>query len=499
MKLTKQTLSRRGEQVYADFTLPEKVLQFGEGEFLRGFADWMIHRMNNNGLFGGRIVVIQNSPEGSVAELNEQDGLYTMLLRGVRNGTAVENREIVSSISRGINPYEDYEAFLACAANPDLRVIVSHTGPDALTFRSEDRPDDRPPVSFAGKLTAFLYRRFTQFSGDHTKGFILLPCEPADQNGEILKRLVLTYAQNWGLPAGFSWWLMNSNHFLNTLVDRIVTGFPKDEIERLEAELGYEDALLNAGEVFHLWVIEGERELELELPFAEAGLRVIWTDDLSPYRNRNVRIMNGAHTMTVLAAFLAGQDTVDGCTRDEPIRRFIREGIMEEVIPNLMVHDEELRRFASALFERFANPFIRHDLLSLTSYSVSRFRVRVLPSLLEYMGRFGKVPRVLSLSLAALIAFYRGAEIRTNALIGSRDGAEYRIIDDRLVLEFFRDIWTGYDGSEESLERLCRTVLENRTLWGMDLTKHASLAEAVCEGLSGIIRNGMRETLKTRL
>ncbi len=273
--------------------LSERVLQFGEGVFLRGFVDWMIDRMNRAGLFNGRVVVIQPLPYGAVDQLNEQDGLYTLLLDGVRNGRVVKSRQIISSISRGINPYRDYDEFLRCAGNPELRFIVSNTTEAGIVFNRAERLIDSPPASFPGKLTALLHARFGEFNSDIGKGLVLLPCELIERNGDQLKRCVLEAAECWGLGAGFVEWVEKANIFTNTVVDRIVTGYPAGEAPAIFEDLGYQDALLDAGESYHSWVIEGPQCLADELPFHRAGLHVLWTGDVTPYRDRKVRILNG--------------------------------------------------------------------------------------------------------------------------------------------------------------------------------------------------------------
>jgi tagaturonate reductase len=286
--------------------LPERVLQFGEGGFLRGFVDWMIHGMNRQGLFNGRVVVVQPIPQGQVATLQQQGGAYTILMRGIEKGKVIEQQEVITSISRGINPYTDFDEYLHCAHNSDLRFIVSNTPEAGIAIDSEDRLTDQPPASFPAKLTRLLLERYNAFAGELSKGFVLLPCELIDRNGDRLKEAVLQTATAWNLDAEFVEWVQRANIFTNTLVDRIVTGYPKDEIQTLWDESGYRDNLFDTSEPFHLWVIEGPASLATELPLAKAGFNVILTDNMKPYRDRKVGILNGAHTTTALAAYLAG-------------------------------------------------------------------------------------------------------------------------------------------------------------------------------------------------
>ncbi len=468
--------------------LPEKVLQFGEGGFLRGFADWMIHRMNRRGVFRGRVVVVQPIEQGNAAALNAQDGLYTLLRRGLEQGRIVADREVVSSISRAINPYEDFAGFLACAGIPDLRIIISNTTEAGIAYRGGERYEDVPQASFPGKLTRFLHERFLRFSGSREKGFLILPCELIDRNGDNLKRIVLSLAEEWKLGAGFSAWLREANVFCNTLVDGIMTGYPKDEIDALQREAGYEDALYDTGELFRLWVVEGPEQVKEEFPLHEAGMDVVWTGDMTPYRTRKVRILNGAHTMTVLGAYLAGKNTVGECMDDPLIAGYMKRTIDTEIIPVLTLPESELRIFADEVLQRFANPFIRHYLLSIALNSAAKYKARVLPTITDYCAKFGTAPDGLSWSMAALIAFYRGTEIRDGALAGRRGGEEYLVKDDPDVLEFFRNLWAGPEARDPAAA--ARRVLASRRLWDADLNGLPGFAGKVSAGLAAILSDG---------
>jgi tagaturonate reductase len=476
--------------------VPEKVLQFGEGNFLRGYADWMFHEMNKRGVFQGSITAMNPTNRGSVESLNRQNGIYTLLLRGLQEGKVVENREVITSIRRGINPYKEYDEFLKCAENADLRIIVSNTTEAGINLHPDDRYEDTPPVSFPAKLTVLLHKRYKAFGGESSKGVIILPCELIEKNGETLKRMILELAERWMLQKEFTNWLEVSCHFLNTLVDRIVPGYPKDEAEELTGKLGYRDDLLVTAEPYHLLVIEGDAALAEELPFHKAGLNVIWTKDLTPYRTRKVRILNGAHTMTVLAAFLSGKDTVKECIDDEIMNAYMLKGIREEVIPTLDMPQAELAAYADTVLERFANPFIRHYLLSISLNSVSKFKTRVLPSILEYVKRKDELPSCLTFSLAALLAFYRGVEIRGTALLGRRNGIEYCIQDSAEILEMFKTFWSHCDGSRTGIELLAATVLGRTDLWDADLNNVKGLTVAVSEHLYNILNRGIVSVMK---
>ena len=478
--------------------MPEKVLQFGEGNFLRAFVDYMIDETNSNDMFGGSIVAVQPIEQGLIGMLNEQDGLYTVILRGLENGEKVVVKKVVTSISRGINPYQNFEDYKDCMKNPELRFIVSNTTESGITYNAPDKITDTPPTSFPAKITALLHERYKIFNGDLTKGFIFIPCELIDNNGSALKEIVIQYSKEWGLEEGFLNWIEKANYFTNTLVDRIVTGYPRDEVEMLTQELGYKDNLINTAEIFHFFVIEGPKELSEELPFHKIGLNVVWTDDATPYKARKVRILNGGHTMSVLAAYMSGKDTVGEMMEDENFVEFLKLGIFEEIIPTLDLEYEDLKSFADAVFDRFANPFIKHYLLSISLNSVSKYKTRVLPSILEYNKRKGKLPKVLTMSFAALIAFYKGGEIKDGALMGKRNGEEFKIMDDASTLEFFKDGWAKCDNSLEGITELVKNVCKKEDFWEMDLNDVEGFADSVITILHNITtnENGMYEEIK---
>ena len=408
---------------------PERVIQFGEGGFLRGFVDWMIQKLNDAGEFNGNIVVVQPIEQGMCDMLTAQNCGYTHFIRGVEG---VE-KTVVNSISRCVKPYEDYDAFLALAHNPDFRFIVSNTTEAGIAYVEGDKLTDRPAKSYPAKLTALLYERFKAGLG----GFIILPCELIDQNGVKLREIVLRYAKEWELGADFINWVETENHFCFTLVDRINTGYPKGE----DMNLGYEDNLVNTSEYFHLWVIQGDAKLAEEIPFHKIGLNVIWTDNLEMYRTRKVRILNGAHTSTVAYAMLSGFDTVKSCIEDEKMYAYIKKCVFEEIIPTLDLPKEELVEYANSVLERFANPYINHYWSSIVLNSVSKFKVRVLPSITEYIKRYNKMPETLLFAFANLIKLYK------------TDMAN----DDKDVMEFMKNAST-------------KEILANTSLWDEDLS-----------------------------
>ncbi|MBQ2664464.1 MAG: tagaturonate reductase [Clostridia bacterium] len=379
----------------------ERVLQFGEGNFLRGFVDWMFDRLNKErgGDFG--VVVVQPRQGNKVARLNAQEGLYTLYSRGLINGVKAEELRVVDCITRGINPYEDTEEFFECAKNPALRYITSNTTEAGIEYRQDEC--DFTSTTFPGRLTMFLKARYDAGLG----GFLILPCELIDRNGDTLKEYVIQYASDWNYGEDFIRWVNEENSFMNTLVDRIVTGYPHDTAEEMEAKWGYNDKLINTTELFHLWVIEGDKKYAEELPFDKIGLNVIWTDDVTPYKKRKVRILNGAHTMMSSAAMLMGKETVLNSMEDEALVNLVRKGMFDEIIPTIDMPENELVRFANDVIDRFRNPFINHHLSDIALNSVSKFKVRVLPSIKDYADNFGKLPQCLVFSLAALIVFYK--------------------------------------------------------------------------------------------
>ncbi|RKW35754.1 MAG: tagaturonate reductase [Lachnospiraceae bacterium] len=381
----------------------ERIIQFGEGGFLRGFVDYFFQKLNDKGLFEGSVVVVQPIKTGMCDILKEQNCEYNLFLRGVDNGKVVDEHTHIDIISRCINPYEDYESYLNLAKNPDFRFIVSNTTEAGIVYEDDNKLTDSPANSFPAKLTALLYERFRE----RLSGFIILSCELIDHNGDELLKCCKQYANRWELGEEFVKWLERENSFCSTLVDRIVTGFPRDEHKALEERIGQKDNMMDTAEIFHLWVIQGDHEDEL--PLQRAGFNVVWTDNVDPYKKRKVRILNGAHTSMVLAARMYGLETVGECMKDEKVVSILKKAVFEEIIPAIG-DTEDNRNFGNAVFERFANPFIRHQLLSIALNSVSKFRARVLPTILEFKEQRGRYPQILSFSLAALIAFYKTDE-----------------------------------------------------------------------------------------
>jgi tagaturonate reductase len=485
------TLRKNRYEGYLLESAPEKVLQFGEGNFLRAFADYFIDVANEAVGYNGKIVVVQPISQGLSDTINAQRGLYTLYLRGSKDGRTVSNKRVVSSISRCINPYLEYQNFLNCALNPDLRIIISNTTEAGIAFDETISFDDAPAKSFPGKLTRFLYERFSFFGGDRSKGFIILSCELIDNNGKELKRCVLQHCARWGLKKDFITWLDDANLFCSTLVDRITTGYPKDEADALNEENGYVDKLLDTAEPFGLWVIEGPARLAEELPFARANLPVIVCDDQTPYKKRKVRILNGAHTSMILGAYLAGKDYVRDCVEDEAIYRYMHKLIFEEVIPTLTLPERELKDFALSVIERFRNPFIDHSLLAIALNSTAKWKARVLPSIKEYVARFRKIPPLLLFSFAAYAKFYSGAEQNGDTVIGRRGDDEYVIADDAFVLSFF------LEHAGDSADALIRALCRNTQMWGEDLSLIPGFEESALAAFTLMEEKSLYEAIQT--
>lgn len=493
--LSYQTLKETNYDGYLLENAPERILQFGEGNFLRAFVDYFIDMMNEHTGFNSKVVLVQPIPGGLdfARIINEQDGLYTLYLRGFENGGKVNSRRVISCVSRCLNAYANYDALMDCASNPNLRFITCNTTEAGIVYDPSCQMTDTPPSSYPAKLTQFLYRRFQIFGKTAGKGFIILSCELIDNNGRELEKCVLQYAEQWGLDPTFIQWVKAENIFCSTLVDRIVTGYPRSETEHLNRENGYIDQMLDTGEIFGFWVIEGPQSLGEELPFAEAGLPVLITDDHRPYKQRKVRILNGAHTAMVLGAYLAGQDIVRDCMNDEVICGYMNKAIYDEIIPTLTLPRDELVEFAHSVTERFKNPFIDHSLLSISLNSTSKWKARVLPSFLNYVERTGELPPCLTASFAFYLAFYRGVRSDASGLTGHRGDSEYRIQDDPSVLEFY-SAHMGCGNSE-----LVHDAMSRKDFWGQDLTRIPGFEAAVVQILNDIDTVGSYEVMRRLL
>lgn len=487
-RLNYEVLKKSGYPGYILKDAPEKVLQFGEGNFLRAFVNYWFDVANEKAGWNGKCVLVQPIQAGLAGMINEQEGLYTLYLRGRENGEKVDRKRVISCVSRALNPYEEsgYEAMMKLARSADLEYVVSNTTEAGIVYDPACEPNDRPASSFPGKLTQVLLERYNAGGS----GLVILSCELIDNNGKELLRCVNQYIDQWKLPEGFRNYVNNDCTFCSTLVDRIVPGRIRDpkEVERLEAENGYSDPLLDVGEVFGVWNIEGPAWLEEKLPFKKAGVNCIVVPDVTPYKKRKVRILNGAHTGFVLGAYLAGFDIVRDCMQNDTVRGFMNKMLYDEVIPTLPLDKDDLTAFAAAVEDRFNNPFVNHELMSISLNSTSKWRARNLPSLEEYVKKEGKLPKCLVTGFAAYLAFYSCdvQELNEKGLVCRRPaGNEYVCSDDRDILEFY------YEHRNDSAAALAHAVMTDERMWGTDLTAIPGFEAAAIETLEKIRTEGV--------
>lgn len=456
---------------------PEKVVQFGAGNFLRAFADWAIDILNDETDFAGSVVIVKPTAGGSYTELNKQDGLYHVQLQSSDGGQLKTETRLIRCISRTLSPYEDFAAFLELARQPEVRFILSNTTESGIRFSAKDAFEDAPPQSFPAKVTRFMFERFR--SGH--RGCIILPCELIEDNGSELKAIILKYADLWHLGEAFKHWLETENWFCNTLVDRIVTGFPTDA-EASFQDLGFEDYQLVRGEAYHSWVIEAPEHVKAEFPTERTALHVTFTQDLNPYREIKVRILNGAHTAMVPVGYLKGCRTVDEVMKDAELSTFVKNLLQKEVILTLDFDKDELLDFAEATLKRFENPSLKHQLSAIALNSSAKFRTRLLPSLLGYTQTMGKVPERICFAFACLIRFYKG----------SWQGEATPVKDDADLLNWWQGVW-----AQDSLDETVAEVLGNQALWQQDLREIAGLKESLLGFLARLEREPIAEIIKS--
>lgn len=486
-KLNYGVLKASGYTGYILETAPEKVLQFGEGNFLRAFVDYWFDVANEKVGWNGKCVLVQPIASGLTDIINTQQGLYTLYLRGTENGEKVDRKRVISSVSRCLNPYEQagFEAMMEVAVSDDLEYVVSNTTEAGIAYDPACQLTDMPCSSFPGKLTQVLYKRFQAGKS----GLVILSCELIDNNGKQLLRCVNQYIDQWGLSETFKSYVNQECTFCSTLVDRIVPGRIRDvqAVARLEAENGYRDDLMDVGEVFGVWNIEGPAWLEEKLPFKAAGLNCPVVPDVTPYKKRKVRILNGAHTGFVLGAYLGGFDIVRDCMHDDTVRGYMNKMLYEEVIPTLPLDKQDLESFAAAVQDRFNNPFVNHELMSISLNSTSKWRARNMPSFLEYVEMKQALPKCLTMSFAAYIAFFSNdiQDLTDSGLICRRSkGNTYTCSDDRWVLEFY------YDHRNDDVETLVHAVMTNEQMWGMDLTTVPGFEKTTVDNLTLIRTKG---------
>ena len=472
---------------------PVKVLQFGEGNFLRAFVDYFIDIANEKTDFNGSVALVKPISIGTLfPAFKEQDYRYTVLLRGLVDGQAVEQSRVVTSVSDAVDAYADYDAYAAYAKCETLRFIVSNTTEAGIVLDESDKLELCPPNSYPGKLTKLLFERAEHFNYAMDKGLIILPVELIDDNGIMLKKCVKTLCKLWNLGEKFERWLDEACVFTSTLVDRIVTGYPRGEDQAIWQQLGYEDRILVTAEPFGLWVIESEKDISGELPLPQCGLPVIYTDNQKPYKQRKVRILNGAHTSFVPMAFQCGYDYVLDAMNDPQIQTFMQKTLYDEVIPTLALPKDDLMAFAEAVTGRFMNPYIKHALLSICLNSVSKWRARCMPSLLVYAEKEGKLPEHLTFSLAALMSLYHGGKIVDGKLECIRDGETYTLQDDAAVLTFFAE------KSSLPARQMVEAFLGNESFFGSELIKVPGIVESVTASLEDILARGMKAVMTER-
>lgn len=473
---TKQKLDREILGKQAKF--PIKVVQFGEGNFLRAFVDYAFQVLNEKVDFNAGVAVVQPLEGGLVHMLNDQDGLYTLFLNGIKKGEKIQEIEVIENIVKGINPYTEFDQFLALAKEEELEFVISNTTEAGIEFIDSDTMDMTPPKAFPARLAVLLHERFRHFNGDNAKGLTIIPCELINHNADTLKAILLQYADLWNLGEDFKNWLENACTFHNTLVDRIVPGYPRNEIEEYNSKIDYEDNLIVTAEPFFLWVIEGDEKLKAKLPFDKTDLDVKIVSDMQPYRTRKVRILNGAHTALVPFSILYGNETVKQSVDNEFTGDFVNKVIFDEINPTLDMDKSELNQFAEEVLDRFRNPFIKHQLSDIALNSISKFKVRVLPSLLKYVELNQKLPVYLTFSLACTIRFYQG----------EWNGKLLPIKDNQEIVDTFKEAWSSNDS-----EKVTKEILANTEFWDQDLNQIKGLTEAIISALNEIELNGIEK------
>ena len=465
---------------------PEKVIQFGEGNFLRAFVDWIIFNMNEKTDFNGSVVVVQPIEKGMIDMLNGQDCLYHVNLQGLDNGEPVNSLTKIDVISRALNVYTQNDEFMQLAEQPEMRFVISNTTEAGITFDSSCKFTDKPASSYPGKLTQLLYHRYEYFKGDMNKGLIVFPCELIFLNGHKLKECILQYIELWQLGDDFKNWFLNACGVYATLVDRIVPGFPRKEIDEIKAKLGYDDNLVVQGEFFHLWVIEAPASIADEFPADKAGLNVLFVPSEEPYHERKVTLLNGPHTVLSPVAFLSGINIVRDACQHPVVGKYINKVMCEELMETLNLPKEELQKFAADVLERFVNPFVDHQVTSIMLNSFPKYETRDLPGLKTYLARKGGLPKGLVLGLAAIITYYKGG-VR-------EDGAEIVPNDAPEIMALLKELWATGD-----TRKVAEGVLAEESIWKSDLNAIPGLTDLVVQYLDSIQSIGMLETVKTIL
>lgn len=476
-----ERLSRKTAPQARQYT--EKVIQFGEGNFLRAFIEWIIWKTNQKTDFNASVVVVQPIDRGMVDMLNEQDGLYHLNLQGLDGGQPVDSVEMIDVISRGINPYRDFEDYLKLAEQPEMRFVISNTTEAGIAFDPQCKFSDAPASSYPGKLTQLLYHRYEYFKGDPSKGFIIFPCELIFLNGKHLKECIRKYIQLWELGEDFSNWFETACGVYCTLVDRIVPGYPRDTAAQLCERAGYEDHLLDKAEIFHLWVIEAPKEIADEFPADKAGLHVLFVPSEAPYHERKVTLLNGPHTVLSPIGYLSGLNTVKECCEDPVIGKFVHKAMYEELMETLNLPKEELKAFADDVMDRFRNPFVKHFVTSIMLNSFPKYKTRDLPGLKTYLERKGELPKALVLGLAGITTYYKGGKRGEDDIVPN---------DDPKIIESLTKLWATGD-----VAAVAKGVLADEFIWGEDLNAVPGLTEMLTANLALIQEKGMRAAVES--
>ncbi len=474
--------------------LPVRAIQFGEGNFLRGFLDWMLFKLNAKGLFNGRVLAVQPTPRGRVMpKLIAQDFLYTTILHGIADGKETEECEVINTIAAGVNPYEDaqWATLKESFCKDSVDFVFSNTTEAGIVYVQEDFIPAKAPLSFPGKLAVLLYERFKKSK----KGICVMPCELIEDNGNKLREIVLKHADDWNLESEFKDYIKNDCQFLNTLVDRVVSGYPTAQSQAFEEKLGYEDALMTCGELFHFLAIEGGEDVKELLPFQKIGLNVVIAKDITPYRLRKVRILNGTHTSNVPAAFLAGLDTVDQMMSDAITGKFVRSVVYDEIIPAVKLDKNMLSEFADAVMDRFSDPSMHHQLASILMNCTSKMNARVIPSLLDARAK-GILPKKLCFAVAAYIALYRNADGNVPVKVERSGGKSGEFNDDAYAVQALSKAWSFYQKTEASALLTVKSVLSDVKLWGRDLSADVDVTAFTAKLVHAIISDGVLTTMR---
>ena len=464
---------------------PERIIQFGEGNFLRAFVDWIVWNMNEKADFNSSVVVVQPIANGMVDMLNEQDCLYHLNLQGLDKGKQVDSLQLIDVISRGLNPYTQFDEYLKLGENPDMRFVISNTTEAGITFDPACKFTDAPASSYPGKLTQLLFHRFKTFNGAADKGLFVFACELIFHNGTELKKCIEQYIELWNLGEDFKAWFESACGVYCTLVDRIVPGYPRETIGEILEKIQLEDKMVVQAEIFHLWVIEAPESVAKEFPADKAGLNVLFVPSEKPYHDRKVTLLNGPHTVLAPVGYLAGFDIVREIVEDDVMGAFVKKIMFDELLPTLDLPKAELEKFGNDVLDRFRNPYVKHFVTSIMLNSFPKFKTRDLPGMKIYLDRIGELPSAMVLGLAAIITYYKGGKRGEDTIVPN---------DDKAIMDLLTELW-----SANNMKELAKGVLEAKFIWDENLNKIPGLTQKVTGYLTSIQENGMLNTVKAVL